>query len=92
MTTLLIGIGILGSVTDLATFLAVLIGIHRLRDTVDTLAAGVVAVAREHHRVDDDSLQSELDIEDRDVAALQQPVPDGPPPENDDRARGGSHE
>ncbi|MBV0903937.1 hypothetical protein [Haloarcula salina] len=81
----MIGIGILGSVTDVATFLAVLIGVHRIRESVETLAAGVVAVAREHRRVDDDRLQAELEVDDVDVAALQHPVRDG-------GDGGGSHE
>jgi len=59
----------IGSMTDVVTLAVVLRFLARLRDRVDGVAAGVVALARPG-RVREDQLQRELDVEDRDVEAV----------------------
>jgi len=68
MLPLFIDIGWLGSPIDIATFLLVAIV---LRSRLSTMAAGVVALAREHQAVDDDRLQEELDVDDDTVESIR---------------------
>lgn len=69
---LLIDVGWLGSPVDVGTFIIVLaMLVFRLRPRVKTIAAAVVALAERRDDVDDDRLQSELDVEQRDVEALR---------------------
>lgn len=68
MTPLFIDIGAVGSVTDIATFILVA---FTLRSRLSTMAAGLVALAREHQAVDDDRLQDELDVDDEAVDAVR---------------------
>lgn len=64
--------GWLGSPVDVATFLVVVVMFaYDLRPRVRTLAAAVVALARRTDDVDDDRLVAELDVDDREVAALE---------------------
>lgn len=66
------GVGWVGSVTDLATFVLVLvILIGRLRPRIETVAAGVVALAERRDDVDDDRLRDELDVDDSAVEAIR---------------------
>jgi hypothetical protein len=66
------GVGWVGSVTDLATFVVVLvILIGRLRPRIETVAAGVVALAERRDDVDDDRLRDELDVDDSAVEAIR---------------------
>lgn len=75
----------IGSLADLGTLIVVLY-VYRadLRPRLATMSAGIVALARGRPHVDDDGLQSDLDIPDRHVADYQRPIADGP--------EGGSHE
>lgn len=64
--------GWLGSPVDVGTFVVVIaMYLNDLRPTQQQLAAAVVALARREDRVDDERLQSELEVEDRDVQALE---------------------
>lgn len=65
-------IGPVGSITDVVTLLVVTIHLGvTVRSQISTLAAAVVALARQHQDVDDDRLQSDLDVDDRDVEAVE---------------------
>ena len=81
----MMGLPEVGSLADLGTLIVVLY-VYRadLRPRLSKMSAGVVALARGRPHVDDESLQSDLDIEDRHVADYQRPITDG--------ERGGSHE
>lgn len=68
LDALFIDIGWLGSPIDVATFALVA---FVLRSRLSTIAAGVVALAREHQAVDDDRLQDELDVDDEQVDSIQ---------------------
>lgn len=69
---MLVDVGWLGSPVDVATFFVVLYGLrHRLAPRLDTVAAGVVALAEGETHVDDDRLADELDVSDREVDALR---------------------
>jgi hypothetical protein len=62
----------IGSLTDLATFILVVsIWFHRAEPHLTTLSAAVVSLARQHLEVNDDSLQNELDVDDRQVDAVE---------------------
>jgi len=63
-------LGAVGSPADVGTLLVVLWAAHGLKAKLSTVAAGLVAVARPQDDVDDDRLQAELDVDDRDVASL----------------------
>lgn len=64
--------GWLGSPVDVATFLLVTtLFLYELRPAQETIAAAVVALAKRERHVDHDRLQSELEVEDRDVEALE---------------------
>jgi hypothetical protein len=64
--------GWLGSPVDVATFLVVVVMFaYELRPRQQTLSAAVVALARREETVDDTQLQSELEVDDRDVEALE---------------------
>jgi hypothetical protein len=64
-----------GSAVDVATLIIVTVELGlRLRPRVEATAAGLVAVARREPHVDADQLQSELDVADRDVEAVEQRV------------------
>jgi hypothetical protein len=65
---LFIDIGWLGSPIDVATFVLVAV---ILKSRLSTMAAGVVALAREHQGVDDDQLQEELDVDDDTVESIR---------------------
>lgn len=68
----MIDVGWLGSPVDVATFVVVLAELmFRLRPRVETVAAGVVALAERRDDVDDDRLRDELDVDDREVDALR---------------------
>jgi len=74
----MIDVGWLGSPIDVATFVAVLLMfVYELRPRSETLAAAVVALGREHLRVDAARLQSELDVDDEDVDAVRATIVDG---------------
>jgi len=74
----MIDVGWLGSPIDVATFIvATVVLVYEVRPDVDALAAAVVALARVEDNVDGDRVQSDLDVEDRDVRAYQRPVADG---------------
>jgi hypothetical protein len=65
-------LGAVGSPVDFATFVAVLaLLVYRVRPRVATIAAAVVALAERRDDVDDDRLQDELEVDDREVAALR---------------------
>jgi len=62
----------IGSLTDLATFvLVVSLWYHRAEPHLTTVSAAVVSLARQHLEVDDDSLQDELGVDDREVDAVE---------------------
>jgi hypothetical protein len=64
--------GWLGSPVDVATFFVVVtLFAYELRPRVRTLAAAVVALARRTDDVDDDRLVAELDVDEKEVAALE---------------------
>lgn len=76
----MIDVGVVGSPVDVATLIVVLAElVYRLRPRVETVAAGVVALAEGRDDVDDDRLADELDVADREVEALRPRVvhPDG---------------
>lgn len=78
MTLAFVDPGWLGSPTDVATFLAVIaMFVYELRPAQQTLSAAVVALAREHLSVDADSLQDELDVDDREVEAVRTTIVNG---------------
>jgi len=61
-----------GSLTDLATLVVVLVHLGlRVRPRLATIGAAVVALAAEHKDVDDDRLRSELDVDEREVESLR---------------------
>jgi len=61
-----------GSLTDLATLVVVLVHLGlRIRPRLATVAAAVVALASERQDVDDDRLRAELDVEEREVESLR---------------------
>lgn len=67
--------GLVGSPLDFATFVLVLVLYERrVREPLATMKASVVALARPREDVDDDQLQSELEVDDRDVESLQEEV------------------
>ena len=67
-----VDVGWLGSPVDVGTFVVVVtMFVYELRPRSRKLAAAVVALAREHLRVDDSRLQEELDVDDRDVESLR---------------------
>ena len=63
-------LGAVGSPADVGTLLVVLWAAHGLKAKLSTVATGLVAVARPRDDVDDERLQAELDVDDRDVASL----------------------
>lgn len=68
----LVDIGAVGSPTDVATFVLVLVMlVLKFRPRIETLAAAVVALAERRDDVDDDRLRDELDVADREVEALR---------------------
>lgn len=68
----IIDVGWLGSPVDVATFVVVLAMLmFRFRPRVETIAAAVVALAEQRDDVDDDRLRDELEVPDREVAALR---------------------
>jgi hypothetical protein len=70
-----IDVGWLGSPIDVATFVVVLVTLgYEIRPRVDTLAAAVVALARQDHRVDDERLVSVLNVDEDDVASIETTV------------------
>jgi hypothetical protein len=67
-----IGVGAVGSLVDLATFVVVvLLLVVQLRPRIATIAAAVVALAERRDDVDDDRLRDELDVDDREVASIR---------------------
>lgn len=68
----LIDVGWLGSPVDVATFIVVVtMLLFRLRPRIETVAAGVVALAECRDDVDDDRLRDELDVDDTAVESLR---------------------
>jgi hypothetical protein len=64
--------GTVGSVTDVATLVVVVAMLrYEVRPMLRDTAAGVVALASTEPRVDDDALQSDLDVVERDVDAYR---------------------
>lgn len=59
-----------GSLADLGTLVVIAYYGHQMREDVANLAAGVVALARPRGDVDDERLQAELEVDDRDVASI----------------------
>jgi len=75
MLPALLDVGWLGSAVDVATFIVVVMTyVHEVRPRVDKTAAGVVALAHQVRGVDADRLASDLDVEDRDIRALEPTV------------------
>lgn len=75
MLPLLLDLGAVGSPVDVATFVLVLglIG-YEVRPRQATLAAAVVALARQVRPVDHEHLQAELDVPDREIEQLEPTV------------------
>ncbi len=68
----LVDVGWLGSPVDVATFVIVLtMLVFRLRPRLETVAAGLVALAECRDDVDDDRLRDELDVDDSAVESLR---------------------
>ncbi|MFC7131661.1 MULTISPECIES: hypothetical protein [Salinibaculum] len=64
--------GLVGSPADLATLGVVLYSVrHEIQPRIETLAAGVVALAEQEQTVDDDTLQDELEVSPEAVEALR---------------------
>jgi len=64
--------GVIGSPADVGTFVLVLYGLkNEIRSRMNTLAAGIVALAASEPTVDEDRLKSELDVEDDDIDAVR---------------------
>jgi sugar diacid utilization regulator len=70
-------LGLVGSPIDVATFVGLIVMYARQSARVDTTAAGLVALAEQERHVDDDRLQDELDVDDREVAAIRPTIVDG---------------
>lgn len=71
-------LGAVGSPVDAATFVAVLaLYRYEARQDLDTLAAGVVALARGDRSVDADVLAADLEVDERDVDAVRPTIVDG---------------
>jgi hypothetical protein len=69
---LLVDVGWLGSPVDVGTFVVVLtMLVFRLRPRLETVAAGLVALAERRDDVDDDRLRDELDVDDSAVESLR---------------------
>jgi len=74
----MIEIGAIGSPIDAATFVAVLVMLrYEIRADLGTLAAAVVALAREHRGVDHEQLRSELEVAEHEVDAVRPTILDG---------------
>lgn len=68
----MIDVGWLGSPVDVGTFVLVsILFVYRMKPRVALLAAAVVALAERRDDVDDDRLQDDLDVDDREVDALR---------------------
>lgn len=65
MQALFIGVGEVGSPTDVATLLVCLIGFYRLSDSQDLGHAATVALAECVPRVDADHVRADLDVPER---------------------------
>lgn len=65
MQALLIGVGEVGSPTDVATLLVCLVGFYRLSDSQDLGHAATVALAECVPRVDADHIRADLDVPER---------------------------
>jgi hypothetical protein len=66
------GVSQVGSLADLGTFVLVVYALrHEIRPHLNTMAAGLVALARNDAGVDDDRLQDELDVDESEVEAVQ---------------------
>ena len=58
----------IGSVTDIATLVVVLWAIRgRIEPELQDLGAAIVAIARERPTIDDEQIQKDLGVDDRDV-------------------------
>lgn len=69
--------GWLGSPIDVATFIVVVVGlVVDVRPKLKTIAAALVALARRERGVDDEHLQAELGVDDRDVEQVEPTVID----------------
>lgn len=65
---MVLDVGWLGSVTDVATLVVVLVSLrYELRPKVETIGAAVVALAEKRRDVDHQHLRAELGIDDVDV-------------------------
>jgi hypothetical protein len=72
MIPILVDVGAVGSPVDVATLLIVLAElVYRLRPRQETMAAGLVALAEGRDDVDDERLQDDLNVDDREVDALR---------------------
>ncbi|MFC7226319.1 hypothetical protein N0B31_02805 [Salinirubellus salinus] len=72
MVLAFVDVGWLGSPVDVGTFVVVVtMFVYELRPRTRKLAAAVVALAREHLRVDADRLQDELDVDESEVKAVR---------------------
>jgi hypothetical protein len=68
----IIGIGSVGSAVDVATLIVVLVGFGaRLRPRLETVSAGLIALAQREPGVDDARLADELDVDQRQVRAME---------------------
>lgn len=68
----MIDVGWLGSPVDVGTFVLVsILFVYRMKPRVALLAAAVVALAERRDDVDDDRLQEELDVDNREVESLR---------------------
>jgi len=71
-------VGAIGSPVDVATLAVVLVMlVYDLRPRLEVVGAGLVALARGRDDVDDDRLQAELEVDDRDVEELVRCATDG---------------
>lgn len=71
-------LGAIGSPIDVATFIAVVVLFrYEVARDVETMAAGLVALARGDRGVDHELLASELEVDDRDVDRMRPTVVDG---------------
>lgn len=72
MFELVVGPGVIGSPVDVATLFVVTAHLlYQVKPRLSKVSAAVVALARRDHRIDDEHLQHELDVDDRAVDALE---------------------
>ena len=71
-------LGAIGSPIDAASFvLLVVLFRYELSADLDSLAAAVVALAREHRGVDHEQLRADLDVPEHEIDAIRPTILDG---------------